>query len=133
MASCKISLLLLGLLSQQQIRLLPQQLPKILIFHQLSIEEILVQEARFHEIPIHLVLNTAWRESKFKPYDLSSTKDYGVMQLSQRYYPDVQQITIRENICRGTSLLAKYWQICHNERLTYRAYNEGPRILKGER
>lgn len=117
-------------LSQFQVRLAYQNYPIPKIPRILGIEEMIVQEARDHEVPIHLVLNTAWRESKFKPNAISHTGDFGTMQLNKKYFPRVREMDIRTNIHEGVSLLAKYWKICHNERLTWKAYNQGPRVLR---
>ena len=110
----------------------PPPYPKPLA-HIPTIEERLVNESTRQGLPAHIALNVAWVESRFKEQMVSSTHDYGVMQLNIRYFPSAPHMTTDQNIRAGVELLARYWELSHDEVLTARAYHQGPSALKGGR
>jgi soluble lytic murein transglycosylase-like protein len=101
------------------------------IAHIPSVEERLVEQATQQGLPAQIALNVAWEESRFKERIVSSTHDYGVMQLNVGFFPSAPQMTTEQNIKAGVGLLAKYWGQSHSEALTTRAYRHGPSVLIG--
>jgi soluble lytic murein transglycosylase-like protein len=99
--------------------------------HQLA--DIVIHEAVLHGVPSHLAIAVAQRESGITtPKHASPTGDWGVMQLSARWYPGAEHFTPEQNAHRSMLTLAQYWDRCAGDvGRIWRAYNRGPWVLAG--
>jgi hypothetical protein len=78
--------------------------------HVLTVPELLIMKSVLKGVPSHLVVSTAQRESGIDPFiqphrNENGTRDWGIMQLNDRYHPSAPSMTVEENIDEGIAAL----------------------------
>jgi soluble lytic murein transglycosylase-like protein len=93
-----------------------------------TVEQIVVEEAVRQEVPAHLMLAIAYRESHFNPRLVSETDDWGVMQLNWYTWKALHvkdPLNAQLNIIAGVGLWASYYKTGGQE-YAMCAYARGP-------
>jgi soluble lytic murein transglycosylase-like protein len=94
-----------------------------------TIEGMILSAAIRNGIDPELVLRLAWRESNLRSDVVGHNRgsiDSGVMQLNSRAVPGAEQMSTRENIDAGVSILAMWLERCRgNRHCAIEAYGRG--------
>lgn len=94
-----------------------------------SVERLLVEAALRYELPIRLLFHRAWMESKLDTQavrDEGWMKTWGVMQLSDRFFPGAESMSVAANIDAGAAYLKGLLTKCEEDwDCAERAYRTG--------
>ncbi len=63
-------------------------------------------------VPATVALAVGWRESRFLPDVVSSTQDYGALQVNARWTPEIVRQTTAQRIATGVRILAEAFRVC---------------------
>lgn len=91
-----------------------------------TIYALITSAARRHRIPAKLALRRAFEESRMQANPPYNGRFYGVMQLSARFFPGAERMSVVDNVEAGTAYLARMYRACgRDEACAERAYRSG--------
>ncbi len=88
-------------------------------------DEYITQAASQYSVPEPLIRAVIQQESGGNPYAVGKVGEQGLMQLTPKYYPDVNRFDPRSNIMAGTKSLSDYYKRFGDWRGALSYYNGG--------
>lgn len=88
-------------------------------------DEYITQAASQYSVPEALIRAVIQQESGGNPYAVGKIGEQGLMQLTPKYYPDVNRFDPRSNIMAGTKSLSDYYKRFGDWRGALSYYNGG--------